>query len=59
MFCVIIPPEEKLEDPESSFFYSYRQKRLGRIKKFYLVLFFFGFCGFCGFFWFLWVWVVI
>ena len=37
MFCVIIPPEEKLEDPESSFFYSYRQNRLGRIKKFYLV----------------------
>jgi len=49
MFCVIIPPEEKLEDPESSFFYSYRQNRLGRIKNF-IWFCFFGFCGFCGFF---------
>jgi hypothetical protein len=55
MFCVIIPPEEKLKDPESSFFYSYRQKCFGQIKKFYLFWGFFGFCGFCGFFWFLWV----
>jgi len=58
MFCVIIPPEEKLEDPESSFFYSYRQNRLGRIKNF-IWFCVFWFLWVLWVFWFLWVWVVI